>query len=211
MNDVIVADTATNDRSVGPDADAAKDAIAADNANDSTVTSDAPPDSSVEDAPADNAIPDASDAAADVGGCIASVDLCSCASFNGHAYRFCTMGRMSGDADNQCTFYGMRLARVDDAIENGFIRSTADAHGLLNLEMWVGIQDPSRTLQWQWPDGTVFWMGDASGSAVGGHYANWAATKPSGNTVRNCGSMLAAGSWQDRSCTSVLPYVCEGP
>src|SRR5205823_11971117 len=137
-------------------------------------------------------------------------------SFNGHVYRFCSttpttpMGRSWVDAESQCAQAGMRLARVDDALENGFIRATGDAHGM--AEIWIGIQDPTTTQHWQWPDGTQSWSGAASGMPVGGLYANWAVSKPTGNSQRSCGSMLgsvSAGGWQDRSCTSLLPYVCE--
>jgi hypothetical protein len=135
---------------------------------------------------------------------------CSCESHNGHNYRFCTTARSWNDAEIQCAIATMRLARVDDLLENAWIRSTADAHAF--AETWIGVEDPMKTLNWQWPDGTQFWTGGASGSAVGGLYNAWNPGSPTGNSVRNCASMMSSassGQWQDRSCTSQLPYVCE--
>jgi len=102
----------------------------------------------------------------------------------------------------------MRLARVDDALENAWIRSTADTKAM--AETWIGVEDPLKTLHWQWPDGVQFWTGAASGSSVGGLYSAWSANNPTGTPVRNCASMLGGSvQWSDRSCSSLLPYVCE--
>ena len=174
-------------------------------------------DEDVREAPIDAASPDAStdsrpeDAcmASDCGSCTNTVE-CSCASYNGHVYRFCTTARSFNDAQIQCAIATMRLARIDDLFENAWVRSTADT--LAIGETWIGIEDPTKTLKWQWPDGTQFWMGDASGSPVGGLFNAWAPARPTGQSVRNCASMLgsaSSGQWYDRSCTSLLPYVCE--
>jgi len=210
-----------NDGAGGSSIDAAMDVIvtkdtSVDNSNDAP-TNDASDAGNLPDASVDVADASMVDAAPErgclgdaCGACVPSAE-CSCASFGGHVYRFCTTARSWADAETQCSFAGMRLARVDGATENGFIRSTADALGSpLNMEIWIGIQDPSRTLQWQWPDGTEFWMGGASGGPVGGLYADWDVGRPTGQSQRNCGSMLpSSAAWFDRSCTSLLPYVCE--
>jgi hypothetical protein len=144
----------------------------------------------------------------DCGTCTNTVE-CTCASYNGHVYRFCSTARSFSDAQLQCAVASMRLARVDDLFENAWIRSRADT--LTIGEAWIGIHDPSRTQSWQWTDGTVFWMGDSSGSAVGGLFNAWSSGHPTG-TNRNCASMMtsaSSGQWFDRSCTSLLPYVCE--
>jgi hypothetical protein len=125
-------------------------------------------------------------------------------------YRFCSTLRMWSDAQMQCALASMRLARVDDLFENAWIRSTADAFGL--ADAWIGIEDPSKTLHWQWPDGTQFWTGDSTGGPVGGLYSDWASGRPTGMSSRNCANMMSSassGQWLDRSCTSLLAYVCE--
>jgi Lectin C-type domain len=135
---------------------------------------------------------------------------CSCAAYAGYAYRFCTVSRTWMDAEAQCELAGMRLVRIDGPLENAWARSTADGFGIGYF--WLGAEDPMQTSHWQWPDGTVFWIGDANGAPVGGLYNNWNVAHPTGTTARNCGGMLAgqyASTWDDRSCTSQLPYVCK--
>jgi hypothetical protein len=141
--------------------------------------------------------------------CIPSTE-CSCATFGTHVYRFCDTTRMHADARAQCEAAGMRLVRVDDDDENTWIRTTADA--LLLGEVWVGAEDPTGTSTWTWPDGTQFWSGTSSGTPVGGLYNRWYPGRPQGSGGRECvGSWPApnAGEWNDRSCTSLLAYVCE--
>jgi hypothetical protein len=176
------------------------------------------------DAPDASAEPDASDSgngpvtdgAAEIGctddvcaGCVDSAD-CRCASYAGHLYRFCTNPLARGGAESGCLAEGMHLARIDDALENAWIRSTGDVLGM--AEIWTGGEDPTHTLSWQWPDGAQFWTGAASGSAVGGLYNNWFSNSPSGNAQKDCVcivSGLNSGTWFDRSCTSVMAFVCE--
>jgi hypothetical protein len=159
--------------------------------------------------PAEDVLGDASLEVAPEAGCADSAE-CSCSSRGGHDYRFCTATRSWTDSEAQCQAAGMFLSRVDDAVENAWIRSSADARGM--GELWIGVEDPTQTLHWQWPDGTEFWSGTNAGGAVGGLYSSWYMNSPSGNPNRNCGSMLSgvyAGQWSDRSCASLLAYVCE--
>jgi len=176
------------------------------------------PDFGRNDSPADtvDATLDAVDVTPAEGGC--STDACTvctsdaecrCASF-AHAYRFCSVARTWADAESRCETAGMRLARVDDAAENAWIRASADGLGIGYA--WLGMADPTHTSVWQWVDGTIFWMGDETGGPVGGLYENWNAAHPTGTTIRACGGLLSgqyAGEWDDRSCSSVLAYVCE--
>jgi Lectin C-type domain len=169
----------------------------------------APADVAPRDASTDKPIDDACTASG-CGSCMNTTE-CTCASYNGHVYRFCATARSFSDSQMQCALATMRLARIDDVFENAWVRTRADM--LAMGETWIGIQDPSGTLKWQWPDGAQFWMGASNGSAVGGLFADWASGRPSGMSNRPCGSMLPSaslGQWFDRSCTSLLPYVCEG-
>jgi hypothetical protein len=171
---------------------------------DAVLTSDV----DVRDAAVDTAVDDAC-VGSECGSCTNTTE-CSCASYNGHSYRFCTTALSWSAAETQCEIATMRLARVDDLFENAWIRSTADAHAM--GESWIGVEDPMKTLHWQWPDGTQFWTGAASGSAVGGLYNDWDPGSPTGNSARNCASMTSTASssrWHDRPCTTRLPYVCE--
>jgi hypothetical protein len=135
---------------------------------------------------------------------------CTCAFFAGHAYLFCSTVITWSDAESRCEAGGMRLARVDDATENTWIRASADGLGITYA--WLGIEDPALTSAWQWADGTVFWMGGQSGIAVAGLYNNWNSAHPTGTTIRACGGLLSGqydGQWDDRSCSLQVAYVCE--
>jgi hypothetical protein len=205
-----------------------RDVGKADSGSDASIPPDVPvPDADPDEArPAtdvvnsDSVDPDSADAVADApDGERCSGDACAtctsdfecgCAFFAGHAYRFCAVARTWSDAETRCEGAGMRLTRVDDGAENTWIRATADGLGIGYA--WLGIEDPTHTSLWQWVDGTVFWSGDQIGSPVGGLYSHWNAAHPMGTSIRACGGLLSgqyAGEWDDRSCTSILAYVCE--
>jgi len=136
---------------------------------------------------------------------------CTCGSYGGSTYSFCSTPSTWSMAEAACEAAGMRLARVDGEPENSWIRATGDA--LTIGYMWLGAEDPTSTSTWQWPDGAVFWSGGSAGSPVGGLYSNWNAMHPSGTAIRVCGGIIAgqpyAGQWDDRSCSSMLAYVCK--
>jgi hypothetical protein len=135
---------------------------------------------------------------------------CTCAGYGGSIYRFCSTPSTWSTAEAACEAAGMRLARVVSEPEDAWIRATGDA--LAIAYMWLGAEDPMNASIWQWPDGAVFWMGGSAGSPVGGLYSNWNAMHPTGSAIRACGGMIAgqyAGQWDDRSCTSMLAYVCK--
>jgi hypothetical protein len=150
------------------------------------------------------------DAACD--GCVPCVGSpsCVCATYAGHAYQLCSAAEMRVDAANACAGAGMRLVRIDDDLENLWLRATCDSLGI--AEVWIGAEDPSATSEWQWPDAVVFWSGAAGGAPVGGLYSRWYPGRPMGSAQRLCAGLWnigSGGTWDDRSCTSVLPYVCE--
>jgi hypothetical protein len=137
--------------------------------------------------------------------CLPSV-ACTCESFGGHAYRFCSLGQNWNAAESECNAAGMQLVRVDDGVENSWIRATADRRAMTYL--WLGATAPAGDAHWQWSDGTEFY----NGGPVGGLFDNWAPGKPTGTSIRACGGMIpdaVGGQWDDRSCTAVYPYVCE--
>jgi hypothetical protein len=75
--------------------------------------------------------------------------------------------------------------------------------------LFTGANDSAALDNWQWQDGTQFWSGGSSGSAVGGLYSNWANSNPQSSGTRRCGGMAYIGGWQSRSCTALQPYVCK--
>jgi hypothetical protein len=110
----------------------------------------------------------------------------------------------------------MRLARVDNQLENDWLRATADTI-VGQFDIYIGAEDPTASSSWEWPDGQVFWLGKDTGSAQNGLFAHWMTRKPTGSAVRVCALMASTGqwtapdngSWYDSGCGLVRPYVCE--
>jgi hypothetical protein len=141
---------------------------------------------------------------------------CTGYSYNGHAYAFCTTPMSYADAGASCQAQGMRLVRVDDSAENDFVFTTAFAgvaqsNNSNTLWPWLGAYDTATPLQWQWPDGAVFWSGRLNGSPVGGLYSAWDASSPS-DTSGTYGAVIEHNTsrlWHERDGTSLQPYFCE--
>jgi hypothetical protein len=138
--------------------------------------------------------------------CLDPAPDCADISYAGHDYQFCRTERTWQAAQNDCRARQMDLARVDDAGEDAFLASEALA------ESWIGGSDVATESRWIWPSGVQFWMGGANGDAVGSLYHNWASNQPDdfGGTS-DCQSKRFGSDtrWDDRTCTSLLDYVCE--
>ncbi|HWZ90628.1 MAG TPA: C-type lectin domain-containing protein, partial [Polyangiaceae bacterium] len=148
-----------------------------------------------------------------LGGCNQPAD-CSCQSFVGHTYWFCTTPTGRDAAQTVCAGGGLDLVRIDDRTENAWVFGTALGLSLVSPTgtpidlLFTGANDSVTLDDWQWQDGTLFWSG---GAPVGGLYSNWAGGSPQSSSARRCGGMLYTGEWQARSCTALQPFVCEGP
>jgi hypothetical protein len=141
---------------------------------------------------------------------------CTGASYGGHAYAFCSTPRTFADAETNCVAKAMRLARIDDDAENSFLAGIAFAayapsYNTASIWPWFGAYDSATPVQWQFVDGTVFWSGKASGSAIGGLYTNWGSANPGDATGTRCGTLNHATgfAWIDRLCTELRAYLCE--
>lgn len=138
---------------------------------------------------------------------------------NGHLYEVVT-ATLTADAARTAaaarTKYGASgyLATITSAEENDYIASR------LNDAGWMGASDVSVEGDWKWvtgpENGTSFWLGTGSGSAVSGRYENWASGEPNnsgGGAGEDCAQFLAGstGEWNDLPCSSTtLPrYVVE--
>lgn len=138
---------------------------------------------------------------------------CSCATLDGHSYWFCSNTLKWSDAEAACETQNMHLARVDSQVENDFLVSTGGPFGVFALNGFaqIGANDLNLAGEWRWVDGTLFWQGGPSGAAVDGLFSNWLASSPSSSGVQQCSGILSSGKWQVRSCTAVVPFICEGP
>lgn len=138
---------------------------------------------------------------------------CSCATLDGHSYWFCSNALKWTDAEAACETQSMHLVRVDSQVENDFLVSTGGPFGVFALNGFaqIGANDLDLAGEWRWVDGTLFWQGGPAGAAVDGLFSNWLASSPSSSGVQQCSGILSSGKWQVRSCTAVVPFICEGP
>lgn len=139
---------------------------------------------------------------------------CTGATWGGHAYASCTTALGFNAAATDCASKSMRLARVDSAAENQFLYAIAFANPANTSTAfwpWIGGHDIATPVEWQWADGTVFWMGRNNGSLVAGLYSNWASAAPTDASGTYCTVMQRGGNgtWVDRGCANVQPYFCE--
>lgn len=144
--------------------------------------------------------------------CTSTID-CTCQEFQGRDYWFCTNSTNWEEAEAQCGLASMSLVRIDSQAENDFVIDRGTPLGVFNVNGFaqIGANDQAVDGEWRWTDGTQLWAGDATGSPVDGAFANWIAGSPSAGGIKNCSGILLAGTWQDRSCTAVVPSICESP
>lgn len=144
--------------------------------------------------------------------CTATTD-CSCASNDGHVYWFCKAALDWDGAQAQCETQAMHLVRIDSQLENDFLVGNAAASGvfLLNGFAQIGANDRAVAGEWRWVDGELFWQGGPMGTPVAGLFSSWLASSPSASGIQQCSGLLDTGKWQVRSCTAVVPFICESP
>ena len=152
-------------------------------------------------------------ATAGAGGGDAGAIACYNGSFGTHTYAFCDALVDWATAQAECERRGMRLARVDDNLENNWIQQTANfSASMMRREgLWLGGFEPTIDGDWHWTDGAAFWSGDSNGMAVGGLFTNWEKGEPNNaNGPEACLSMPLNGTtWFDWQCTSAQYFVCE--
>jgi hypothetical protein len=158
--------------------------------------------------------------AAGVGGGAGGTDggapiSCVPQTYGGHNYLFCEPLVPWATARAECEQRGMRLARIDDSLENGWLMTTAVtvfSAPMNNREaLWLGGFEPTSDGDWHWTDGAPFWTGGISGMAVGGLYTNWDNREPN-NAVgpEACLSIpLNQTTWYDYACDNLQFFACE--
>jgi len=132
---------------------------------------------------------------------------CICELFETNRYMFCAALSTWPAADAVCSAHGMRLARIDSAEENTWIRETADANDLVRL--WIGTSDLTEEGVWRWTDGDLVLSVAAAGGAPG--YHDFPAPEPNRGRGSNCGSMHESSSWHDQPCDFERSFVCRSP
>lgn len=145
-------------------------------------------------------------------GCVTTPD-CICRSNAGRSYWFCKVAMEWDASEAHCESQAMQLARIDSQAENDYLVSTGFVSGVFNLNGFaqIGANDRAVAGEWRWVDGEQFWQGGPNGTPVGGLFSNWLISSPSSSGVQECTGLLATGDWQVRSCTAVVPFICESP
>jgi hypothetical protein len=138
---------------------------------------------------------------------------CASATFGGHDYLFCDGKVDWATARADCERRGMRLARIDDAAEDNWLQVTVSfsASMFRRESLWLGGYEPTTDGDWHWTDGAAFWLGGATGTAVGGLFTNWDSNEPN-NAVgpEACLAMpLNKTTWWDYQCSALAYYACE--
>jgi len=134
---------------------------------------------------------------------------CKPETFRGRRYLFCDGDTNWTTARDTCAAQRMRLARVDDAAENNWMRSTATRLNRDSDSFWIGANDRGSENRWVWIDGTQFWQGRGNGSAVGGRYNRWNGGEPNDSRGEDCAEMLGNGTWNDSDCGDRREFTCE--
>ncbi|XP_070539921.1 tetranectin-like protein [Ptychodera flava] len=98
-------------------------------------------------------------------------------------------------AKTECASRGGKLATIDDAWEDAYLREFARLEG----DLWIGFNDLTTRNHWRWD----------SGSRV--NYLNWYPGRPSTSTSTRCTYMRRTynGQWYDASCSNQRGYICE--
>lgn len=101
------------------------------------------------------------------------------------------------------------LARVDSAALQAFIRTLANNAGVAS-SILVGGTTTGGTGNWSYSNGTQFWQGGASGSAVGGAYSDWSGGTPTNITNGYLVYNRSSDDWFSLAGTNLVgSYVVE--
>jgi hypothetical protein len=108
----------------------------------------------------------------------------------------CTTPVPYGVARDACAAGGRQLVSIANAAENDRVASVASPYGYA----WIGLTDEAQEGVWAWEDGAAV------------VYANWSAGEPNdagGNEDCTGTNFPSYGLWNDFSCSTELPFVCE--
>lgn len=139
---------------------------------------------------------------------------CTKLSYGAGAYLFCRLDNVTRmEAKQLCESIGMRLPQPNNANEDQFLFSNAQALGI--EEAFLGASDQASEGVWIWEDKQQFWQGAANGFAFGNQYNHWGPGEPNATTAtEDCSiiNILTNGTWHDRGCGySSTDLVCEAP
>jgi hypothetical protein len=123
-------------------------------------------------------------------------------------YLFCNAGVAWTTARATCAGAQYKLVQIEDAAENGFIRTTANTL-FGGVDLHIGGSDAVTEGMWIWDGSDPFWTGGSGGAPVMNRYANWTAGEPNDDGTEDCAEMKPTGQWNDGSCGDGQRFVCR--
>nr|XP_019923079.2 perlucin-like isoform X1 [Crassostrea gigas] len=105
------------------------------------------------------------------------------------------------DAMTFCETFDAKLAEVETAVEETFLRHEANIYGAGRGSFWIGGSDVMAEGKWKWM---------TSNTPI--NYTNWARGSPSNSYgAEHCLCLYyhAQFFWNDESCTTRNPFICE--
>jgi hypothetical protein len=126
-----------------------------------------------------------------------------------HVYLLCNIAANWTTAQLFCAGAMYKLAQIESAAENAFLRSAATAaYGTISFH--IGATDSAIEGSWVWDAGEPFWQGADNGAPVGGRYANWNTNEPNnGNSINDCARMKGDGTWEAVNCDNNHRFACR--
>jgi cysteine-rich repeat protein len=110
------------------------------------------------------------------------------------------------DARETCQMMGGDLVIINSELEQYYLEKLLDP----TLNYWIGATDETTEGDWRWVDGTLFWKGNASGTAHG--YTNWEKNQPDNMSGVQHYAKIWAGlnfQWDDSAAGNLYNYICE--
>jgi hypothetical protein len=125
-----------------------------------------------------------------------------------HTYLLCQTPVPWANARATCTSAGFYMVHIEDQAENDWV-TTAAAPLFGPAGVHIGASDSITEGAWLW-DATAeqFWQGGATGTTVGGRYANWTALEPNNANNEDCAEIGGNGKWNDTDCLQ-RAFICE--
>lgn len=124
---------------------------------------------------------------------------CTVDHYGGATYQYCDGPTKQADAQALCQSHGGNLATVGDVVTGAFLRGLAPGAGTA----LIGLSDLKMTGQYVWETGAA------------ATYTNWSPGQPDHwMNQEHCVQLTDAKSstaWNDISCDSPLPYLCQLP
>ncbi len=117
---------------------------------------------------------------------------------DGHRYWRCTDARTYAQAETSCARLDAQLVRIDSLAENDWLYRQARAVG--GDSWWIGLTDRATEGEFVWADGEA------------PTFTRWGGNEPNDyGTGEDCGHYRSDGQWNDQSCETRYPYLCEAP